>query len=71
MTTRAPGYVTTHLCRDRDDPCRYVTIDMWESQDAYDGFRRDFATEFARLDAECEALTLREVPLGHFEVQEQ
>ena len=65
---RARGHVETRLCRDRDDHARYVTVDPWEAVDAYDGFRRDFAAEYTRLDAECEPLTHSEVLLGHFEV---
>jgi quinol monooxygenase YgiN len=65
---RATGYLRTELLTDLDDPYRYVTIDTWESQQAYDRFRQTFASEFAELDALCEGLTLEEVRLGHFSV---
>lgn len=64
---QAPGYVSTDLYRDRDDPGRFLTVDTWESEQAHQAFRRRFADAFARLDAACEALTIRETPLGRFD----
>ena len=61
---QAPGYLDTHLYRDRNDGDRYVTIDRWESEEAFSGFRAIFAEEFERLDREGEPLTLEETPLG-------
>ena len=63
---QAPGYVDTHLYRDRNDGDRYVTIDQWESEEAFMGFRVRFAKEFERLDKDGEHLTLEETPLGEF-----
>jgi heme-degrading monooxygenase HmoA len=63
---QAPGYLDTHLYRDRDDRDRYVTIDRWESEEAFRRFRAKFAEEFKRLDSEGEDLTLEETPLGEF-----
>ena len=65
---RASGYVRTELLSDLDDPYRFVTIDTWETRQAYDRFRQTFASEFAELDALCEGLTIEEVQLGHFSV---
>jgi len=64
---RAEGYVSTHLYRDRDDPLRFVTVDTWESEPTHQEFRLRFAAEFAKLDQACEALTIRETPLGRFD----
>ena len=63
---RAPGYLGTDLLQDRQRPRRWVTIDRWESADAHASFRALFATEFAVLDRQCEALTARETQLGEF-----
>jgi heme-degrading monooxygenase HmoA len=63
---RARGYLGTELLRDRADPLRYVTIDRWESADAFRAFRDAFAAEYAQLDREFEALTAREAPLGEY-----
>lgn len=64
----APGYVQTLLLRDREDGSRFVTVDLWESVEAFEDFRRRFAEEFARLDEACEALTLEERTLGTYEI---
>ncbi len=63
---QASGYVGTHLYRDIHDGDRYVTIDRWESEEAFRSFRAMFANEFERLDSEGENLTLEETPLGEF-----
>jgi quinol monooxygenase YgiN len=64
---RADGYEGTILCRDRERPSRFVTIDTWRSADAYDRFRGTFAREYADLDRRCETLTDDERSLGSFE----
>ena len=63
---RARGYLGTELLRDCADPLRYVTVDRWESAEAFRAFRDAFAAEYARLDREFEPLTAREAPLGEF-----
>lgn len=63
---RSEGYVDTRLLRDRRREMRYLTVDRWRSELAYRQFRQDFAVDYARLDRECEHLTLQETPLGEF-----
>ena len=63
----APGYLRTELHRDRSNPQRFVTIDYWESYDALQAFRRQFAEEFEALDEKCEEFTSRESEIGKFE----
>jgi heme-degrading monooxygenase HmoA len=63
---KAAGYRGTELYRDRADPTRFVTLDFWLSPDAYHAFRRDFAEEYASLDAACEGLSSTERALGTF-----
>ena len=48
-------------------PGRYVTIDRWESEEAYRAFRARFAGEHDAVDRACEALTVEETPLGAYE----
>jgi heme-degrading monooxygenase HmoA len=64
---RADGYLGTELLRDRADATRYLTVDRWQSAEAWRAFQARFAAEYARLDRECEALTTRESPLGEYE----
>jgi heme-degrading monooxygenase HmoA len=61
------GFVATELNRDLKDPARYITLDFWESKDAYDAFQARHAAEYAAIDRECEALTAEENALGAFE----
>lgn len=63
---RAEGYRGTELLRDRANALRYVTIDRWESHAAYEAFHARFGEEYARLDRECEGLTVREARIGEF-----
>ena len=62
----APGYLGSELLRDATSPLRYVTIDRWESEAAWQKFRREFGAEYERLDREFEGLTTREAPLGKY-----
>lgn len=64
---RAPGYIGTLLLKDRSTSGRYVTIDRWQDEAAFDAFRTTFATEYGQLDRECEHLTVHEQALGVFD----
>ncbi|OGT56103.1 MAG: hypothetical protein A3E01_17710 [Gammaproteobacteria bacterium RIFCSPHIGHO2_12_FULL_63_22] len=63
---RSPGYIETLLLSDRAAPGRYLTIDRWQDEEAYSGFRRQFGADYAALDSECEALTIEETFIGAF-----
>ena len=63
---RGSGHVETLLLADATVPGRYLTIDRWESAEAYETFRERFADEYAALDRRCERLTTREVAVGAF-----
>lgn len=64
---QATGYIQTLLLRDSTDSHRFVTIDRWESADAYRRFRSVFSRQYAELDRRCEKLTTRETLLGNFD----
>jgi heme-degrading monooxygenase HmoA len=61
------GFIGTELTRKLDDPRRYVTLDFWESKQAYEEFRRQHEAEYAAIDMRYERLTEREVELGQLE----
>ena len=63
---QASGYLDTHLYQDLNDRDRYMTIDRWETEEAFRSFRARFAREFEQLDGEGGDLTLEETPLGEF-----
>ena len=62
----APGHLGTELLRPQDDSRRYLTLDRWESAEAYAAFRRDRAAEYRALDAAGDALTEAERLVGAF-----
>jgi len=63
---KAPGYIETLLLHDHSDPSRYVTVDRWESQEAYRSFHRQFSQQYEEIDRRCRGLTIREGLIGEF-----
>jgi heme-degrading monooxygenase HmoA len=63
---RGEGFLGTELLRDWGGPRRYLTLDRWESREAYEHFRSRFAAEYEALDRLAEGLTESEVHLGSF-----
>ena len=60
---RSGEYVRTDLLRSAD---AYLTLDWWTSLEAYNAFREQYADEYAKVDAACEAVTTFEEKLGEF-----
>ena len=54
---RAQGYLGTELSPPEAPGGWYRTVDMWESEEAYEAFRQAFSAEYAALDAACTELT--------------
>ncbi|MGY4517245.1 antibiotic biosynthesis monooxygenase family protein [Lysobacter sp. HA18] len=63
---KADGHVETLLLNDRTSPDRYVTVDRWCDEQAFDAFRAAFGEQYEKLDRECERLTVSERSLGVF-----
>jgi heme-degrading monooxygenase HmoA len=63
---KSQGFLKTELVRDKTDPTRYLTIDYWQSKDAYSEFRSAFQGEYDELDKQCESLTVQEIKVGEF-----
>jgi heme-degrading monooxygenase HmoA len=61
---RDAGYLGTRLLRDVGAARVYVTMDTWESREAYEEFREKLAAEYEELDRKCEEMTVREKSLG-------
>ena len=64
---KSPGYLGTELSRDETNSQRYLTIDRWESREAFQGFLSHWEEEYNTLDAGCEGLTVHESCIGRFE----
>jgi len=54
---RDASYRGTRLLRDVGRERVYLTMDMWESREAYETFRTKYAAEYAEIDKHCENLT--------------
>jgi heme-degrading monooxygenase HmoA len=57
------GYAGTELWRGKG---RWVTVDRWENEAAYQRFRDAHRAEYEALDREMSALTIRENRVGAF-----
>jgi quinol monooxygenase YgiN len=66
LFARDPTYLRTQLQRDLRQPGRYLTLDYWKSESAYDRFHDQNRAEYDAIDRQCENLTQREVLLGRF-----
>ncbi len=64
---QARGYVESLLLRDAANPRRFLTLDRWESAEAYRVFRSGFSRQYEELDRRCERLTAQESSLGVFD----
>lgn len=63
---QASGYIETLLLQDRSSALRYITIDRWQSEEAYRALRAMYARRYDELDRERQKLTIREILLGEF-----
>ena len=61
---RWPGYRATELLRGDGD--HYLTLDRWDSREAYETFLQQAHADYARIDARGDALTLDERRIGAF-----
>ncbi|HSM03840.1 MAG TPA: antibiotic biosynthesis monooxygenase family protein [Longimicrobiales bacterium] len=63
---RGSGYLATRLLADVGGEGRYLTIDEWDSREAFEHFRSEYHDAFDALDERCTHLTSREEQIGHF-----
>jgi heme-degrading monooxygenase HmoA len=59
-------YLGTELLRDAYVPGRYLTIDRWNSEDAFRAFRAAHDSDYEALDRTCDSLTASETRIGAF-----
>jgi len=70
LLRQGDGYIRTELLSDCADPVRFVTVDYWESDGAWDEFQARFRAEYVELDIRCDALTTAQSIIGHFHCSE-
>jgi len=66
LFSKAAGFLGTCLMREVGHDGRYMTIDRWVSQGAFDTFRSAASAAYEALDQRCLRLTTRESRLGSF-----
>jgi heme-degrading monooxygenase HmoA len=64
---RNARYRGTRLLRDVGRDRVYVTMDLWESREAYEEFREKWTSAYAENDRRCEGLSVVEKHLGTYD----
>ncbi len=64
LFARSPRFAGTELFGSLSRPGRYLTIDRFHDEAAWQEFRREHDEAYSRLDAESEGLTVHEWDLG-------
>ena len=67
LFARDTAYRGTRLVKDKERARVYLTLDFWETREAFEKFKKESAKEYERLDRECEGMTQREKKVGEFE----
>jgi len=60
-------YIQTRLVKDSLRERVYLTMDFWESREAYEEFMGRHKADYAAIDATGEGLTLNERRIGWYE----
>jgi hypothetical protein len=63
---KSGSFLRTELNCDIETKGRYVTVDYFVSQAAFDAFLREFREEYDVLDRRCERVRAFERPVGSF-----
>jgi heme-degrading monooxygenase HmoA len=63
LFAKGAGFLETELYRDSE---RFLTIDRWQSEDAFTAFQASFAAHYQALDAKLAHLTLNQKRIGAF-----
>jgi len=66
---RGPGYLGTELFESTTDATTYITVDRWESAEAWQAFLCAWSEDYAALDERCGALTVTEAEIAVFHGQ--
>jgi len=57
----------TRLVKDVERKRVYLTLDFWETREAYERFKKENAAEYERIDREYEAMAVSEHRLGEYQ----
>ena len=65
---RHPNYVGTALYRSVDAPDRFLTVDTWETENAFEEFKSLHWSDYNAMDDVCDGFTREETKLGQGDV---
>ena len=63
---RADGFLAVELLHSTGKEGRYLTVDSWMSQSAFEAFRTQFASDYEALDKHLAGLATRVTRVGAF-----
>lgn len=66
LFSRSSEYLGTELLKDAYVPDRFVTIDRWQSEEAFRAFRAAHDGDYESIDRTCDSLTRAETRIGAF-----
>jgi heme-degrading monooxygenase HmoA len=66
LFSHSSEYLGTELLKDAYVPGRYVTVDRWQSEDAFRAFRAQHDDDYEVLDRASDSLTSAETRIGAF-----
>jgi hypothetical protein len=61
------GFLGTELLHSAAHPNIFLTIDNWDSPEAWAAFLRAWGDDYASLERRCEPLSISEGEIGTFE----
>jgi quinol monooxygenase YgiN len=64
---RETGFLGTELLQSATHPNVFVTIDSWDSPEAWAAFLRAWGDDYTALDRRCKELTVAEGEIGNFQ----
>ena len=64
----SPAHLGTELLKDAYIAGTYLTIDRWESEEAFRAFRKEHDADYEKIDRQCDDLTGKESRIGAFTV---
>ena len=65
---RETGFLGTELLHSATHPNIFLTIDRWNSAEAWAAFLRAWGDEYLELDRRCKSLIVSEGEIGNFQV---
>lgn len=69
LFSRSPGFRGLTLLRDADDPCRFLSVDVWDSIDEREQALAQGGPDYARLGSSLAEWTDLQTQLGVFMVR--